>query len=238
MWSCALIDGKAARACNQSASAPVEAESPATAAPNIPPPAPPAGSAAPPSIAESDPIAVGTPAQPVAGAPAAGSPTLAPTAGQAGAAGMAVAMRPVAAGSEAAAGTGGAAGASTAADGGMPALEPGALQCPNEVCAALPPLPAQAASSGFKIENCCAEGGDCGTALNDGACTRTADSVPDCPPLAAMGFTVPSCCTAMGQCGVDGTAFMRGCMSLEELTSLAGAFIEIPAPKGCTPAGM
>jgi len=142
------------------------------------------------------------------------------------------------AGSEAAAGTSGAAGAPAAADGGTPALEPGALQCPNEVCAALPALPPQAASSGFKIENCCAEGGDCGTSLNAGACTRTADSVPECPVLAAMGFTVPSCCTPMGQCGVDGAAFMRGCMSLEELASLAGAFIEVPAPKACTPASM
>ncbi|HKU38785.1 MAG TPA: hypothetical protein VJR89_11580 [Polyangiales bacterium] len=165
-----------------------------------------------------------------AGSGAAGSSGDVPAAGSGGAA--------PAAGSGAvpAAGGGAVAGAGSPAAGTGGALEPGALQCPMEVCAPLPPLPMGAPAS-FKIENCCAASGDCGTSLNGGACNRTADSAPDCEPLMTMGFTVPSCCTPMGRCGIDGSSFMRGCMSLDDLAAQAGAFgIEVPAPKACTPA--
>lgn len=174
-----------------------------------------------------------------------------------GAAGMAAAGSNAAAGAPAAAGSSAAgapavagssapmagsaapsvAGSSGAAAGTGAPLEPGALQCPKEVCAPLPPPPAGAPAS-FKIENCCADNGECGTSLNGAACTYTPDSFADCPPLSAMGFNVPSCCTAMGRCGVDGSSFMMGCVSLEDVAAQAGTFIDVPPPKACTPTTM
>lgn len=87
----------------------------------------------------------------------------------------------------------------------------------------------------FTIVNCCASSGNCGTSLNDAACTETPDSDPQCPEVMTMGFTIPSCCTADGQCGLDGSAFMMGCNDLATVATMAMGFIEVPAPKTCTP---
>jgi len=116
--------------------------------------------------------------------------------------------------------------------GGM--LNPGDLQCPNEVCAALPAPPA-GASGMFSVELCCAASGDCGTSLNAAECVATPDNHPGCPLIMLMSFMIPSCCTPEGQCGIDGSAFMRGCTSLEAATTMAMGFIELPAPAACTP---
>jgi len=244
--SCTAADYPSLNGCDQTAvtSAPLGAAGAGASA--EPPPATTAGRAAAPVAGSEPEIPVGTvagsaatPQMPMTPAAGAGGASDGPAAGRAGSEPSPAPM----AGASGAAMTGaggasGAGGAPPAADGGRPALEPGALQCPNEVCAPLPELPAAAASAGFEIANCCAEGGDCGTSRNGGACNRTADSFPDCPGLSAMGFTVPSCCTPMGQCGIDGSSFMRGCMALEDIAASAGTFIEVPSPKACTPTTM
>lgn len=113
-------------------------------------------------------------------------------------------------------------------------LNPGDLQCPNEVCIALPPPPPEAMGM-FSIELCCADSGDCGTAINGEACIFTPDNHPDCPLIRIMEYDIPNCCTPDGRCGLDGAAFMRECTSLEDVASMAMGFIEVPAPAPCTP---
>lgn len=128
----------------------------------------------------------------------------------------------------------GAAGATDGAAAGGGAVEPGGMQCPNEVCAPLPES-MMGAAAGFSVKLCCSAEGDCGTSLNGADCVKTPDSFAGCPPLMAMGFTIPSCCTMDGKCGIDGSAFMMGCTSLEMVASQAGGFIDVPPPAPCTP---
>lgn len=113
-------------------------------------------------------------------------------------------------------------------------LNPGDLQCPNEVCIALPPPPEDAMGM-FSIELCCADSGDCGTSLNGEPCIFTPDNHPDCPLIRIMEYDIPNCCTPDGRCGLDGAAFMRECTSLEDVASMAMGFIEVPPPAPCTP---
>jgi len=116
-------------------------------------------------------------------------------------------------------------------------VPPGGLQCPAEVCEALPPLPAQAAAMGLTLELCCTPEGQCGTSRNGGECQLIPDSDPQCPQLELMGFKIASCCTPEGRCGLNGKAFMmKDCGSLEEASAMYGGFITFPEPRACTPA--
>lgn len=123
-------------------------------------------------------------------------------------------------------------------------VEPGGLECANEVCKPLPELPAEAASAGVMVALCCTAEGECGSKgsgpMSTGdpeECHIIPDSDPQCPRLDLMGFEIASCCTADGRCGLNGERSMMGkpCGSLEEAMEMFGSFIELPAPSACEP---
>ena len=56
------------------------------------------------------------------------------------------------------------------------------------------------------------------------------------PMLEVEGWKIPSCCTTTGKCGLNG-GMTYGCTSLEDASATIGAFVDLPMPQACTPAG-
>jgi hypothetical protein len=100
----------------------------------------------------------------------------------------------------------------------------------------LPVLPADAQAMGFKLTSCCTTGGDCGISRSEMECQMIPDSDPQCPMLEVEGWKIPSCCTTTGKCGLNG-GMTYGCTSLEDASATIGAFVDLPMPQACTPAG-
>ena len=121
-------------------------------------------------------------------------------------------------------------------------VEPGGMECPNEVCKPLSSLPPEASSMGVSINLCCTPEGECGTTgrgpmtTEEPPCRLIPDSDPQCARLELMGFEIASCCTADGRCGLNGQNFMQQpCGSIEDAMAMFGGFIELPPPAACTP---
>ncbi|HTU59863.1 MAG TPA: hypothetical protein VMF89_15535 [Polyangiales bacterium] len=122
------------------------------------------------------------------------------------------------------------------------AVEPGGMECSNEVCKPLSELPPEAASMGVMINLCCTPEGECGTigrgpmTTTEPTCRIIPDSDPQCARLELMGFEIASCCTADGRCGLNGQNFMQmPCGSIEDAMAMFGGFIELPPPAACVP---
>lgn len=122
------------------------------------------------------------------------------------------------------------------------AVEPGGMECPNEVCKPLAALPPEASSMGVSISLCCTPEGECGTTgrgpmtTEEPTCRLIPDSDPQCARLELMGFEIASCCTADGRCGLNGQNFMQmPCGSIEDAMAMFGGFIELPPPAACVP---
>ncbi len=121
-------------------------------------------------------------------------------------------------------------------------VEPGGMECSNEVCKPLAALPTEASSMGVMINLCCTPEGECGTigrgpmTTEEPTCRLIPDSDPQCARLELMGFEIASCCTADGRCGLNGQNFMQmPCGSIEDAMAMFGGFIELPPAAACSP---
>lgn len=121
-------------------------------------------------------------------------------------------------------------------------VEPGGMECMNEVCKPLPEVSPEAAAMGVSISLCCTPEGECGSmgsgpmSTEPPMCRLIPDSDPQCARLELMGFEIASCCTADGRCGLNGQAFMMDpCGSIEAAMEMFGGFIELPPPAACVP---